>query len=410
MHVYKPSYTSKTTGKPKRCRRWYISFADSMAVRRRLPAFASKRATDRAAAKLADLLALGGVPDRELQAWLEEIPERMRTRLTRWGVVDGRRVSEHLGKTLTEHVADYRGALEARGRAPAYVRQVAASLERDFGASGFKTWADVDANRFYTYLSGRRGPDGIGQRTFNARLRAAQTFCRWMVKERRATSNPLAHLSPVQQKERRCRRRALTVEEQRRLLRAADKGPDWGGVSGAERALLYRLALETGLRANELRGLTVSAFDFGAAVVTVPASTTKNGTRAEMDLKPDLAEALRRFLAGKAPTDRALTVPHATARMLRADLEAAGIPYRDAAGRAADFHALRHTFISNLARNGVHPSVAQRLARHSTITLTMDHYTHTLRPDLRQVVNELPDLGSDSTNVEETPAARLSYA
>ncbi len=39
-------------------------------------------------------------------------------------------------------------------------------------------------------------------------------------------------------------------------------------------------------------------------------------------------------------------------------------------------HALRHTFISNLARAGIHPKTAQALARHSTITLTLDRYSH----------------------------------
>jgi len=53
--------------------------------------------------------------------------------------------------------------------------------------------------------------------------------------------------------------------------------------------------------------------------------------------------------------------------MIKADLAAAGVPYKDAHDRYADFHALRHTFISNLARAGVHPRNAQALARHSTI-------------------------------------------
>ncbi|MFW5690732.1 MAG: tyrosine-type recombinase/integrase, partial [Planctomycetota bacterium] len=48
----------------------------------------------------------------------------------------------------------------------------------------------------------------------------------------------------------------------------------------------------------------------------------------------------------------------------------------DDRGRVVDFHALRHTFISNLARAGVHPRNAQALARHSTIDLTMNVYTH----------------------------------
>src|SRR5207245_4402634 len=61
--------------------------------------------------------------------------------------------------------------------------------------------------------------------------------------------------------------------------------------------------------------------------------------------------------------------------MVKADLEVASIPYHDETGRVFDFRALRHQFISNLAAGGVHPKIAQVLARHSTITLTMDHYT-----------------------------------
>ena len=66
--------------------------------------------------------------------------------------------------------------------------------------------------------------------------------------------------------------------------------------------------------------------------------------------------------------------------------------YRDDAGRYADFHALRHTFISNLASGGVHPKTAQALARHSTITLTMDRYSHVRRAELAPALDALPDL------------------
>ena len=45
----------------------------------------------------------------------------------------------------------------------------------------------------------------------------------------------------------------------------------------------------------------------------------------------------------------------------------------DGSGRVVDFHALRHTFITRLARSGIAPAVAKSLARHSTITVMMDH-------------------------------------
>ena len=76
--------------------------------------------------------------------------------------------------------------------------------------------------------------------------------------------------------------------------------------------------------------------------------------------------------------------------MVKADLAAAGVPYKDAHDRYADFHALRHTFISNLARAGVHPRNAQALARHSTIDLTMNVYTHIAMEDLVSDIEAMP--------------------
>jgi len=78
--------------------------------------------------------------------------------------------------------------------------------------------------------------------------------------------------------------------------------------------------------------------------------------------------------------------------MLRHDLAAAGIEYRDESGRVFDFHALRHQFISMLAAAGVHPKTAQELARHSDINLTMSRYTHVRLSDLSTAVHALPNL------------------
>jgi integrase len=82
--------------------------------------------------------------------------------------------------------------------------------------------------------------------------------------------------------------------------------------------------------------------------------------------------------------------------MLRADMEAADILPEDEAGRPRNFHSLRHTFCSNLARAGVHPSQAMQLMRHSKIELTMKRYTHTFLPERAQALASLPDL--DTTN------------
>ena len=68
------------------------------------------------------------------------------------------------------------------------------------------------------------------------------------------------------------------------------------------------------------------------------------------------------------------------------------LSYEDHAGRVFDFHALRHLFITSLARNNVSPKKAQELARHGDINLTMKVYTHVGLYDLDEAVQTLPAL------------------
>jgi len=56
------------------------------------------------------------------------------------------------------------------------------------------------------------------------------------------------------------------------------------------------------------------------------------------------------------------------------------------------FHALRHTFSSLLMAENVHPKVVQEMLGHSTISLTLDTYSHlvpTLRSEAAEKVNSL---------------------
>jgi hypothetical protein len=62
------------------------------------------------------------------------------------------------------------------------------------------------------------------------------------------------------------------------------------------------------------------------------------------------------------------------------------------------------------ARSGVHTKVAQALARHSTITLTMDRYSHNLVEEQSAAVEALPDLlkAQFLTRARETGSTPLS--
>ncbi len=95
-----------------------------------------------------------------------------------------------------------------------------------------------------------------------------------------------------------------------------------------------------GLRYAELASPTPVSFDLeNGPCVTVAAAYTKNGQTARLPLPDDLAEELAAFLAPLALGASVFPLPaEEGAKMLRIDLAAAGIPYRDAAGLVFDFH------------------------------------------------------------------------
>src|SRR5262249_6835341 len=76
---------------------------------------------------------------------------------------------------------------------------------------------------------------------------------------------------------------------------------------------------------------------------------------------------------------------------LRADLRVAGVEYENERG-FADSHALRHTYITALAKSSAPVKIVQSLARHSTPVLTLGHYTHLGLYDQAPALDALPDL------------------
>ena len=226
-----------------------------------------------------------------------------------------------------------------------------------------------------------------------------------MVDDRRASENPLVHLKAINAKaDRRRIRRALTVDEIRNLIETTKNRPERYGMTGPERAMLYRVAVETGLRAGELRSLKVSSFDLKNCTVTVEAAYSKHRDQDTIPIKPETANTLRDFFRGKLPLTAAFNVPERTADMFQDDLADAGILYIDESGHYADFHSLRHTTGSLLAASGVHPKVAQKIMRHSTVELTLNRYSHVYRGQETEAVGNLPDLSLPSSKQKAAAA------
>ena len=357
--------------------------------------------------------------------------------LRRDGVVDtaAERVSLEGKRPIGDHLDDWKATLTAKGNTERHVELVTGRARKVIEGCRFETWADVNASGVMAYLGelrrdkakGDKVVRGVSAQTFNFYLAAVKQFAKWMKADRRAGDDALAGLKGLNVRtDRRHDRRALTADKLRRLINETRRqGVVRWNVDATERATLYWLASETGLRAGEARSLTPASFDLDANVptVTVAAAYSKRRRDDVLPLRADLVQEFRRHLGDRPPDAPAFNVPprQHVAEVFRADVEAAGLPYKDASDKVADFHSLRHTFITNLANGGVHPSIAQALARHSTITLTMDRYTHRHAGDETAAIDVLPDLkaepaalplaatgttdrtGSDARSSEEPP-------
>ena len=222
--------------------------------------------------------------------------------------------------------------------------------------------------------------------------------------------NPNEHLKRLIVKaDRRHDRWALTPDECQKLLVATATGPVRWNMSAHDRVRLSRTALGSGLRARELKTLTVGNchLDSYPPVLIVKAAYSKHRCEDVQPIPDPLARVLRDYLADRSANELVFkTMPPigSVAKMLRKDLEAAGMPYQDDTGRFADFHALRHTYITNLARAGIHPKTAMDLARHSDINLTMARYSHTVVSDRGNALAALSKMTDDKDEPQQLRA------
>jgi integrase len=288
-------------------------------------------------------------------------------------------------------------------------------------------------------------------RTINAKLATLTAWGTWLHDGGRLAVNPFAklikHVGLVEDDDTRRQRRALTADELRRLLTVARLRPvaqfgrpkvrivdatrspnsraTWKRDTltfdtiaaaaergracmqpeaaeqfdrrGRERALIYLVLVTTGLRRGELAALTVGD--------VLPGADAKNGRRATLPLRADVAAELRAWIDDKAEAARRqhgdavvvdgvplFDVPDKLVRVLDRDLHAAGIPKRDARGRTVDVHAMRGTFASHLAAAGVAPTTLKTLMRHARIETTLKHYTDPALLDVAGAVEKLPAL------------------
>ena len=366
----------------KRSGAWYARWVDADGVKRELRAGTDKRAAE------------------QLAAAMESEASKVRA-----GLVDAKSLAyrDHEARSLPDHLADFRAYLIGKGSTETHANLTHNRVARLLDIGKARRLSDLAPSRVTAALKSLRD-GGLSLRSIHHHIRCVKGFSRWLWRDGRAREDTLAHLANVNaDPDRRRVRRALTPDEAARLVEAAERGPVVCRLSGRDRSALYRLALGTGFRAAELASLTPEAFDLEGdpPTVTVTAAYSKRRRNDCQPIRPDLADALRPWLAAKPPRERVFgKLTKHTAVMLRSDLEAAGITVEDASGRVVDFHALRHTYVSTLARSAAPVKVVQSLARHSTPTLTLGTYTHLEVYDQTAALEALPDLTRPGSETE----------
>ncbi|MBQ9147776.1 MAG: tyrosine-type recombinase/integrase [Rikenellaceae bacterium] len=230
-----------------------------------------------------------------------------------------------------------------------------------------------------------RGCSGTTLRTYHNTLH--RTF-KAAVSDSRMVSNPCDAITPPQRDTR--PKKALSPSQAQTLLDALE-------VDDA-RQFTASMMLRTGMRAVEVLGIEWRDVDDG---ISIRREVTK--TAAGVRVVPLDEETYEFLSARKKCVENALASVGAhvmpTTRMC-ATSDGRPLTYNTMRlwwqRHRADYglegwtlHELRHTYLTNLAQAGVHPSVMQRLAGHSSINVTMKIYTHVQNDDLKEAVDAL---------------------
>jgi len=397
MNLYRPKFKDRKTGVLRETSRWYIDFRDHHRTRQRFAGSEDRHETTEFGRMLDDLVRCrkrAVQPKDRLWNWLMGLPVDVQGKLVGLDLADKAWFTAlSQGDRLSAWVDDFETWLRTSKGKNGYHRNaghVQVTMHRIHAivdGCGFKTWGDIRKGAVETYLGGLSIEIG----THNGYITAIKHFTTWCVKDGRAEFSPVQYLDRVAapQKE---KRRPLAADEVRQLLRATVNGPRRYCMTGFERAALYRLGIETGYRANELRHLTGGCFDLDQATVSLAAEFCKDRRDATQPITMALASALRSFLDGKGPTDRvfALHTPK-TALMIQADAGEAGLPLVDDKGRELVFHSLRHTLRTELERARVSDGVIDTIMRHKPKGVGKTFYRHASDFEIREGIERLPE-------------------
>lgn len=418
--VFREVYTDRQ-GRKQKTNRWRCYVPRPGGGRSKISGFPSKRDTERLQSNLEHLAARVGSGDPtppDLERYILGLPDRIRARLRKIGLLPevqvehSRRLLDLLGAGQDPaDLGEYgRYLVEVRGRTEAHARQQTRRARKILvDMCGFSVATDVSADKVAV---ARRSllAEGLCAVTSDGYREAARALTRWLLRTGRLRVDPLVRPDGEQRAASESNRRALTTKETDRLIEITrQKGHVRGRLTSELRSLLYLLAVQTGLRKSELLALRTDhlRLDGSKPRIELPASETKNGKPARLFLPPETAARVRRLAlppqqrilpGGETRTEypRVFRGPspksYRAAEVLRRDLTDAKIEDENAEG-VVDFHSLRVTFITALARAGVPLAHAQKLARHCSPMLTANIYSRFGYDEDAEAIAKLPGAG-----------------
>jgi len=327
--------------------------------------------------------------------------------LAKWETVEnsiavGITIRTRATETIEQHLKAFEQAKSTAGKSDQHVVRTSQLIRSLAANNDWRVLGDISADGVNRYAEHLKKDDGQAARTIASVITAVRTFCRWLVRSGVIPSDPTATVEkPSSKKDRRIERRMVLPDEWTWIRQALSEESVKNGQDHEERLLMYLLAIESGLRANELRSLTRGSLVLKDSEphVIVKAALTKNAKNAKQFISDGLAAKLTKFVARKAPGALVFNVYERTrmaatlrsdivdARRLwlkseKADKESDFLKSPTSQGEVIDFHALRHTCGAWLVMQGVTLAEVREIMRHSTITLTVDCYGH-LAPDAR---------------------------
>ncbi len=402
-NLYKKTVYAKDpkTGKKTKSlsKNWYARYVDADGIQRRIALAADKKVA---------------------QKMLAELIEK-----TERGITDDPFVAA-LKKPVDEHLDEFEQHLISKNNTAEHITQTINQIKVYLEEAEPKTIAQINLASVEKFLAELRQSRNVSLSTCNHYIRAIKSFCNWLVKNDRLVRHSLLALGLFNaDTDPRHTRRPLSPEEFEYMLEAAAKGGSVEGISGADRRMFYILASWTGFRKSELGSVTLRSFklDGEYPILTIRASYSKRKREDVQFLHPDVVAEFNAWIDEKSPgpdeilfpvSDKTCPFERKTSVMVEKDLASARIvwineansdaeraaretsdflKYVDSQGKYADFHGLRHTFVTNLARANVSPKMAQTLARHSDIKLTISIYSHVAPAEQAQAIRSLPGFG-----------------